>query len=152
MMAVNYGSVYVAKVAMGANDTHTLKTFLEAESYNGPSLIIAYSHCIAHGINMEKALDHQKNAVKSGYWPLFRYDPRLIDENKNPFRLDSGAPAIKLEEYAYAQARYKMLTKSDPEHARELMILAQKDVNKRWEIYKKLSETDTNENKTQGNT
>lgn len=143
MMAVNYGIVYVAKVAMGANDTHTLKTFLEAESYNGPSLIIAYSHCIAHGINMEKALDHQKNAVKSGYWPLFRFDPRLTEENKNPFRLDSGAPAIKLEEYAYSQARYKMLTKSDPEHARELMKLAQKDVNKRWEIYKKLSVSET---------
>ncbi len=153
MMAVNYGSVYVAKVAMGSNDTHTLKTFLEAESYNGPSLIIAYSHCIAHGINMEKALDHQKNAVKSGYWPLFRFDPRLTEENKNPFRLDSGAPAIKLEEYAYSQARYKMLTKSDPEHARELMKLAQKDVNKRWEIYKKLSGTETisNENTEKGN-
>ncbi|MBS1518651.1 MAG: pyruvate:ferredoxin (flavodoxin) oxidoreductase [Bacteroidetes bacterium] len=140
MMAVNYGSVYVAKVAMGANDTHTLRSFLEAESYDGPSLIIAYSHCIAHGINMEKALDHQKNAVKSGYWPLFRYDPRLKSENKNPFRLDSSAPSMKLEDYAYGQARYKMLTKTDPVHARELMKLAQEDVYKRWNIYKKLSE------------
>ncbi|MFZ1323406.1 MAG: pyruvate:ferredoxin (flavodoxin) oxidoreductase, partial [Ignavibacteria bacterium] len=144
MMAINYGSVYVAKVAMGANDTHTLKSFLEAESFDGPSLIIAYSHCIAHGINMEKALDHQKNAVKSGYWPLFRYDPRLIEENKNPFRLDSGEPAIKLEEYAYSQARYKMLTKSDPEHAKKLMKLAQEDVKKRFDIYKKLAEVKTN--------
>jgi len=144
MMAINYGSVYVAKVAMGANDTHTLRAFLEAESYDGPSLIIAYSHCIAHGINMEKAIDHQKNAVKSGYWPLFRYDPRLIDENKNPFRLDSGEPVIKLEEYAYAQARYKMLTKSDPLQAKKLMKLAQEDVKKRFDIYKRLAESKPN--------
>lgn len=93
---------------------------------------------------MEKAIDHQKNAVKSGYWPLFRYDPRLIDENKNPFRLDSGEPVIKLEEYAYAQARYKMLTKSDPLQAKKLMKLAQEDVKKRFDIYKRLAESKPN--------
>ena len=139
-IVMSYGNVYVAKVAMGANDTHTLKAFLEAEAYDGPSIIIAYSHCIAHGINMTKGLDSQKAAVDSGYWQLFRYDPRLIEEGKNPFRLDSKDPKIKFEEYAYKEARYKMLTKSDPTRAKVLMKLAQEQVDKTWGEYKNLSE------------
>jgi pyruvate-ferredoxin/flavodoxin oxidoreductase len=140
MMAVNYGNVYVAKVAMGANDIQTLRAFLEAEAYDGPSLIIAYSHCIAHGINMTKALENQKAAVDSGYWQLFRYNPELLLEGKNPFKLDSGDPKIKFEEYAYKETRYKMLTKSEPEHAKKLLELAQKDVDLRWKLYKDFSE------------
>jgi pyruvate-ferredoxin/flavodoxin oxidoreductase len=140
MMAVNYGNVYVAKVAMGANDIQTLRAFLEAEAYEGPSLIIAYSHCIAHGINMTKALENQKAAVDSGYWQLFRYNPELKLEGKNPFKLDTGDPKIKFEEYAYKETRYKMLTKSEPEHAKKLLELAQKDVDLRWKLYKDFSE------------
>ena len=147
MMAMTYGNVYVAQVAMGANDTQTLKAFIEAESYDGPSLIIAYCHCIAHGINMEKALDHQKAAVDSGYWHLYRYDPRLYDEGKNPLRLDSKAPKIKFEDYAYKETRYKMLTRSHPEHAKELLKKAQEDVDRKWKQYKDLSELNGNDNK-----
>jgi pyruvate-ferredoxin/flavodoxin oxidoreductase len=140
MMAVNYGNVYVAKIAMGANDIQTLRAILEAEAYEGPSIIIAYSHCIAHGINMTKALENQKAAVDSGYWQLFRYNPELAKEGKNPFKLDCGDPKIKFEEYAYKETRYKMLTKSEPEHAKELMKLAQKDVDSRWKLYKDFAE------------
>ena len=147
MMAMTYGNVYVAQVAMGANDTQTLKAFLEAESYNGPSMIIAYSHCIAHGINMEKALDNQKAAVDSAYWHLYRYDPRLMAEGKNPLRLDSKPPKIKFKDYAYMETRYKMLTKSHPEHAKELMKKAQEEVDRRWTLYKDLAELNNNEGK-----
>ncbi|HEY5535264.1 MAG TPA: pyruvate:ferredoxin (flavodoxin) oxidoreductase [Ignavibacteria bacterium] len=140
MMAVNYGNVYVAKVAMGANDIQTLRAFLEAEAYDGPSIIIAYSHCIAHGINMTKAIDNQKAAVDCGYWQLFRYNPELAKEGKNPFKLDCGDPKIKFEEYAYKETRYKMLTQSEPEHAKILLELAQKDVDSRWKLYKEFAE------------
>ncbi|MFA7360334.1 MAG: pyruvate:ferredoxin (flavodoxin) oxidoreductase [Candidatus Kapaibacterium sp.] len=139
MMAMNYGHVYVAKVAMGANDTQTLRAFLEAESYDGPSIIIAYSHCIAHGINMQKALENQKAAVDSSYWTLFRYDPRNVAQGKNPLKLDSGAAKIKFEEYAYKETRYKMLTKSEPQHAADLMKLAQQAVDEKWKIYEKMA-------------
>ncbi len=141
MMAMNYGHVYVAKVAMGANDTQTLKAFLEAESYDGPSIIIAYSHCIAHGINMTKALENQKAAVDSAHWTLFRYDPRNAVLGKNPLKLDSGAPKIKFEDYAYKETRYKMLTKSEPEHAAMLMKHAQEFVDEKWKIYEKMAGT-----------
>ncbi|MBX7041723.1 MAG: pyruvate:ferredoxin (flavodoxin) oxidoreductase [Ignavibacteria bacterium] len=140
MMAMNYGHVYVAKVAMGANDTQTLRAFLEAESYDGPSLIIAYSHCIAHGINMTKAIDNQKAAVDSAYWTLFRYDPRNADKGMNPLRLDSGAPKIRFEEYAYKENRYKMLSLLMPEHAKDLMKKAQEAVDDRWKIYESLAD------------
>jgi pyruvate-ferredoxin/flavodoxin oxidoreductase len=119
MMAINYGNVYVAQIAMGSNDLQTLKAIIEAEAYDGPSLIIAYSHCIAHGINMAKGMDNQKGAVDSGYWPLFRYNPDNVDEGKNPLKMDSKAPKIKLSEYAYKETRYKMLTKSKPEVAKD---------------------------------
>jgi len=139
MMAVNYGNVYVAKVAMGSNDAHTIKAFLEAEAYDGPSIIIAYSHCIAHGISMENGLDCQKLAVDSGHWPLFRYNPELVREGKNPFKLDSKAPKIKLAEYAYNETRYKMLTKSHPVEAKKLMDIAQELVDERWKHYEYLA-------------
>jgi pyruvate-ferredoxin/flavodoxin oxidoreductase len=138
-MAISYGHVYVAQVAMGANKAQTIKAFLEAESYDGPSIIIAYSHCIAHGIDMRKGLDHQKMAVESGYWPLYRYDPRRAAKGRNPMQLDSAAPSIPLETYLYAETRYKMLQQSDPEGARRLFALAQKDVNDRWAIYEKMA-------------
>jgi pyruvate-ferredoxin/flavodoxin oxidoreductase len=135
MEAVSYGYVYVARVAMGANDTHTVKAFLEAEAHDGPSLIIAYSHCIAHGYDMSLGLDQQKKAVLSGYWPLMRYNPALRLEGKNPFILDSKAPSIPLKQYAYQEARYTMLVRSDPEAARELLKLAQDDVERQWRVY-----------------
>jgi pyruvate-ferredoxin/flavodoxin oxidoreductase len=139
LIAMTYGNVYVARVAMGANDLHTVKAFLEAEAYDGPSLIIAYSHCIAHGINMKTAMENQKAAVDSAYWPLFRYNPELARQGQNPFKLDSKAPKIKLEEYAYKEIRYKMLTKSAPDEAKRLMKLAQEDVTSKWHYYEQLA-------------
>jgi len=138
MMAMNHGTAYVAKVAMGGNDSHTIKAFMEAESYNGPSIIIAYSHCIAHGYDMVHGLDQQKAAVQSGYWPLFRYDPRVAAEGKNPFQLDSRAPSIKLKDYVYNETRYTMLAKSNPDQASHLLELAQQDVLDRWRIYENM--------------
>jgi len=139
LMAISYGNVYVARIAMGANDTHTLKAILEAEAYDGPSLIIAYSHCIAHGINMSKGMQNQKAAVDSGYWPLYRYNPELIKEGKNPFKLDSKGLKIPLKDYAYMETRYKMLTKSHPELAEKLMKEAQEDVVSTWKDYERLA-------------
>lgn len=135
MEAISYGSVYVARVAMGGNDTHTVKAFLEAEAYNGPSLIIAYSHCIAHGYDMSDGMAQQKAAVLSGYWPLMRYNPELRRQGKNPFQLDSRAPSIPFKQYAYQEARYTMLARSNPEIARELLLLAQEDVHRQWGVY-----------------
>ncbi len=139
LIAMSYGSVYVAAVAMGANDMQTIRAFMEAEAYDGPSIIIAYSHCIAHGINMTTGMVNQKAAVESGHWPLYRFNPLLGREGKNPFKLDSKAPRIRFEEYAYREARYKMLTKSDPEAAKRLMALAEEDVKKRWKVYEELA-------------
>jgi pyruvate-ferredoxin/flavodoxin oxidoreductase len=135
MEAVSYGSVYVARVAMGANDTHTVKALVEAEAHDGPSLIIAYSHCIAHGYDMSQGLDQQKKAVLSGYWPLMRYNPGLRLQGKNPFQLDSKAPSIPLKQYAYQEARYTMLVRSDPAAAKELLKIAQDDVERQWRVY-----------------
>ena len=135
MMAVNYGSVYVARVAMGSSDMHTVKSFLEAEAYNGPSLIIAYSHCIAHGYDLTYGMEQQKLAVNSGYWPLFRYNPDLVAQGKNPFQLDSRPPTIPLKDYIYNETRYTMLVKSNPEHAKVLLDLAQEDATSRWKLY-----------------
>ena len=139
MMAMSYGNVYVAKVAMGANDQHTLRAFLEAEAYDGPSIIIAYSHCIAHGINMGKGMQNQKAAVDSGYWQLYRYNPDLLKEGKNPFKLDSKGLKIPLKDYAYLETRYKMLTKSHPKIAEELIKEAQDDVTTKWQEYERLA-------------
>jgi pyruvate-ferredoxin/flavodoxin oxidoreductase len=140
MTAIRYGNVYIAQVAMGANDTHTIKVFLEAEAHPGPSLIIAYSQCIAHGIDMSKGMHQQKLAVDSGYWPLYRYNPRLVEENKNPFQLDSSDPKIALQDYIYTEGRYRMLQQSDPAVAKFLLGEAQKAVSRRWAQYKQLAE------------
>jgi pyruvate-ferredoxin/flavodoxin oxidoreductase len=134
-----YGYVYVAKVAMGASDQQTLTAFLEAEAYDGPSLIIAYSHCIAHGIDMRKGLEQQKLAVNSGCWPLYRYNPTLIAEGKNPLTIDSKEPSIPLKDYAYNETRYRMLVQSDEQRAEELLKLAQQDVQSRWNYYKQMA-------------
>ena len=138
-MAMTYGYIYVAQIAMGANDAHTLKAFLEAEAFDGPSLIIAYSHCISHGIDMSKGLDQQKLAVQSGLWPLFRFNPQLIERGENPLSLDSKAPSIDLDEYAYKEARYRMLLQSNEERAEELMKKAKQDVQSRWELYTQMA-------------
>ena len=135
METISYGSVYVARVAMGGNDTHTVKAFLEAEAYDGPSLIIAYSHCIAHGYDMAFGMEQQKAAVRSGYWPLIRYNPSLRLEGKNPFQLDSKPPSIPLKQYAYQEARYTMLARTHPDTARELLHAAQDDIERQWRVY-----------------
>ncbi len=144
LMAISYGSVYVAKVAMGANDMHTVKAFLEAEAYDGPSIIIAYSHCIAHGFDLTYGMDQQKAAVNSGYWNLFRYNPDLEAQGKNPFQLDSKAPTIPLKDFAYNETRYTMLAKSDPEQAKKLLELAEHDVSSRWRLYEYMSHQPVN--------
>ena len=139
MIAMSYGYVYVAQVAMGSSDVQTLRAFMEAEAYDGPSLILAYSHCIAHGIDMSKGLDQQKLATQSGIWPLYRYNPANIAEGKNPLKLDSKAPSIPVSEYAYNETRYRMLLQSDENRAEALMKLAQKDVGSRWQLYEQMA-------------
>ena len=139
MMAMTYGSVYVASVAMGAKDEHTLKAFLEAEAYDGPSIIIAYSSCIAHGIDMTTSMSDQKVAVESGQWLLYRYNPEKTAIGENPLALDSRAPSRKLQEYLLQQTRFKMLTKSKPEDAERLWKAAQEDVEKRFHMYEYLA-------------
>jgi pyruvate-ferredoxin/flavodoxin oxidoreductase len=141
LLAMSYGNVYVASIAMGANDLQTLRAFLEAEAYDGPSLIIAYSTCIAHGFEMSLGLEQEKLAVQSGHWPLYRYNPALLDEGKEPFSLDSKAPTIPLEQYAYNETRYRMLLQSNEERAKALMKQAQHDVQDRWQQYQHMSET-----------
>ena len=145
MMAMTYGNVYVANVAMGGNDTHTIKAFLEAEAYDGPSLIIAYSHCIAHGYDLAFGMEQQKAAVQSGYWPLFRFNPVLAKEGKNPLHMDSRAPSLPLEKYVYNETRYTMLVKSRPEVASQALKLAEEDVRARWELYEKWAASPTAE-------
>ena len=135
MEAVAYGSVYVARIALGANDSHTVKAFQEAEAWNGPAIILAYSHCIAHGYDLSQGLDHQKAAVSSGYWPLMRYNPALREEGKNPFILDSRAPSIPLKDYVYNESRYTMLLRAHPETAEELLKEATDDVERTWRVY-----------------
>jgi pyruvate-ferredoxin/flavodoxin oxidoreductase len=135
MEAVAYGSVYVARIALGANDSHTVKAFQEAEAWNGPAIIIAYSHCIAHGYDLTQGLDHQKAAVNSGYWPLMRYNPALREEGKNPFILDSRAPSIPLKDYVYNESRYTMLLRAHPDTAELLLKEATDDVERTWRVY-----------------
>lgn len=145
LQAIAYGNVYVARVALGANPQQTLQAFREAEAYNGPSLIIAYSHCIEHGISMDEGLNQQKLAVKSGYWPLYRYNPGLHSAGRNPFILDSLRPTIEMGDYAYRENRYKILQKSNPEEAARLMKLAQKVVNQKWSVYEEMATRDPHE-------
>ena len=142
LISMSYGNIYVARVAMGGSDSQTLKAFTEADSYEGPSLIIAYSHCINHGIDMSKGLEQQKLAVASGAWPLYRYDPRLAAEGKNPLQLDSKAPSVKVSEYAYNETRYRMLLQSDEERAEMLMKAAQADAERRWSLYEQMAAMD----------
>lgn len=139
LMAMSYGNVYVASVAMGARDEHTLKAFLEAESYDGPSLIIAYSHCIAHGIDMTTGMQQQKAAVESGRWLLYRYDPRRAALGETPLLLDSRSPKLAVQDALYRENRFKMLTLSKPDEAKRLAHLAQADVNSRWHLYQMLA-------------
>jgi len=149
MMAMGYGNVYVAQIAMGANDTQTLKAILEAEAYDGPSIVIAYSHCIAHGYDLAKGMVHQKMAVDSAHWPLYRYNPDNIKEGKNPLKLDSKAPKIKLDEFIYTETRYKMLQKIDPERSKYLLGLAQAEVDKKWNHYEQLAAMDYSDAKVE---
>jgi len=139
LIAMSYGYVYVARIAMGANDQQTLRAMLEAESYNGPSLIIAYSHCIAHGYDMAKGLEQQKLAVQSGHWPMYRYDPRLAELGQNPLIIESKEPSIPISQYAYNETRYKMLTQLDEERAEDLMKKAQHDAKARWTLYQQMA-------------
>jgi pyruvate-ferredoxin/flavodoxin oxidoreductase len=139
MMAMVYGNVYVARVAMGGSDTQAIKAFVEAEAYDGPSLILAYSHCIAHGYDLVHGLEQQKAAVLSGYWPLFRFNPALALEGRNPMQLDSKPPGMPLEKYAYNETRYRMLVHSNPAEAKRLLELAQQDVLTRWRSYEQLA-------------
>jgi len=139
MIAVSYGNIYVAQVAMGANDRQTVKAFLEAEAYDGPSLIIAYSQCIAHGINMAKGMEQQRLAAESGYWPLYHYNPTLVVEGQNPMQLDSKAPKIPLKDYMYNENRFRVLVQSNPTAAAALLKEAQAFVNARWQKYESLA-------------
>lgn len=140
MMAMSYGYVYVARIAMGANKMQTIRAFSEADSYNGSSLIIAYSHCISHGINMTKGMDQQKHAVDSGMWTLFRYDPRLKAQGKNPLKLDSKEPKIDVADYMYNETRFRALKQIDPERAEKFLNQARKDAKERYQKYKYLAE------------
>jgi pyruvate-ferredoxin/flavodoxin oxidoreductase len=139
LLAMTYGHIYVARIAIGANDAHTLRVFREAEAYPGPSLIIAYGACIAHGYDLRYSLDHQKKAVNTGYWPLFRYNPQRAAEGKPGFILDSKAPSLPLEQFAGSEERYAMLASSSPETAERLMRQAQADVDAQWERYQRLA-------------
>ena len=138
-MAMTYGNVYVAKVAFGADDRQTLKAFLEAEAYDGPSLIIAYSHCIAHGYDLRHGLTQQQAAVQSAYWPLYRCDPRRAEQGENPFQLDSKAPRMALKDYMYQEGRFRMLTQSQPERAEALLQAAEREVAERWAQLERLA-------------
>ncbi|MDR3331765.1 MAG: pyruvate:ferredoxin (flavodoxin) oxidoreductase [Synergistaceae bacterium] len=142
LMAIAYGSVYVGRVAMGANDAHTVKTFLEAEAYNGPSIIIAYAHCIAHGIEMHLGLEQQKKAVDSGHWMLMRYNPDLASQGKNPLTIDSKAPTLPLADYIYNEVRYKALKTASPDIAATLLAEEEHELKMKWRFYQHLAAMD----------
>lgn len=142
MMMMSYGNVYVAQVAIGASHNQAVKAFVEAEKYDGPSLIIAYGHCIAHGIDMAHGMNHEDLAVKSGHWMLYRYNPDLLHQGKNPLQLDSKEPSISFEQYAYAENRWRTLIGKDPERAKWLLEAGQMDCKRRWNLYKQLSGMD----------
>jgi pyruvate-ferredoxin/flavodoxin oxidoreductase len=139
MIAMAYGYVYVARIAMGASDQQTLNAILEADAYDGPSIVIAYSHCAMHGFDLRKGLEQQKLAVESGAWPLYRYNPALIDQGKNPLTIDSKEPTIPVSQYAYNETRYRMLLQSNEQRAEDLMQKAQKDSKSRWNLYRQMA-------------
>jgi pyruvate-ferredoxin/flavodoxin oxidoreductase len=145
LIAMTYGNIYVASVALGAKDEQTLRAFVEAESYPGPSLIIAYSHCIAHGIALDSGVGarQQKLAVESGQWLLYRFDPRRAEAGENPLQLDSSAAKARLQDYLLSENRFKMLTKSKPEEAKKFFAQAQADADRRWKFYQFLAARDT---------
>jgi pyruvate-ferredoxin/flavodoxin oxidoreductase len=132
----------VAQVAIGANNTQAVKAIAEAEAYDGPSIVIAYSTCIAHGIDMATSMTHQKDLVDTGYWPLYRYDPRVADEGSHPFRLDSRPPSRPFKEVAVQEARYAVLAKVNPDGHEALMIQAQQDIDDRWGVYESFTTLD----------
>jgi pyruvate-ferredoxin/flavodoxin oxidoreductase len=140
LMAVAYGNVYVGQIAMGASPQQTLDVLLEAEAYDGPSLVIAYSHCIAHGIDMRLGLHQQKLAADCGHWPLYRFRPATEGRSHGEFLLESEPPSIPLRTYAYNEIRYRMLSYTDPDGARRLLEQAQQDVAQRWEVYRALAD------------
>jgi pyruvate-ferredoxin/flavodoxin oxidoreductase len=139
-MAMSYGYVYVARVSMGADSRQTIKAFREAEAYPGTSIIIAYSHCINHGIDMSKGLEQQKAAVTSGLWPLYRYDPALKAQGKNPFQLDSREPSTPLEDFMYKEVRFKSLKAANADRADALLVKAKAQVDRVWKEYKYLAD------------
>ncbi len=139
MIAMAYGNAYVAQIAMGANMTQTVKALAEAEAYPGPSLVIAYSPCIAHGFELGKQMEHQKAAAASGYWPLYRFDPRLAASEDKPFALDSRPPSVPFKEFAATEARFAMLASADPERSEELLKAAQEDIDERRRFYEQLA-------------
>lgn len=139
MLAVAYGNVYVAQIAMGANPAQAVKAFREAESYQGVSLILAYSQCVAHGVNMTTGMAHQKEAVQCGFWPLYRYDPREAREGGTPFKLDSRKPTSSFKDFAMQEARFAMLSRTDPERAEHLFELAQRDIDDQWHYYEQMA-------------
>jgi len=139
LIAMSYGSVYVARVALGAKDSQTVKVFAEAESFPGPSLILAYSHCIAHGYALRCGLEQQKLAVDSGSWPLYRFDPRRVDEGLPTFQLDSGPPKIPVSRYLGNELRFRVIEQGDPERFKLLQIAAQADVERRWKLHQDLA-------------
>ncbi len=138
MMAMSYGTCYVATVSL-SNPAQAVRALLEAEAFDGPSLVIAYSHCIAHGINMTTAVDEQKKAVACGHWPLYRYNPDLTAEGANPLALDSKEPTISFEEYAFGENRYRVLKKNNPEAAEELIKKANQWTARKFSLYEKLA-------------
>ncbi|MEZ5421063.1 MAG: hypothetical protein R2708_27505, partial [Vicinamibacterales bacterium] len=138
-MAIDYGHVYVARVAFGAKDTQTVKAIQEAEAYPGTSLVIAYSHCIAHGYDMEHGLDQQKLAVDTGYWPLFRYDPRVAAQGGNPFMLDSSPPKADLGKFVRNEARFRLVEQQDPERFKALLAQGQADIHRHFAVYDALT-------------
>jgi pyruvate-ferredoxin/flavodoxin oxidoreductase len=142
MILMAYGSVYVAQIAIGASQNQTVKAIVEAERYNGPSIIIAYSHCIAHGIDMSHGLDEHKKAVDSGHWILYRFNPELIAQGKNPLQLDSKPPSISYADYAYGEVRFRTLKASMPERSDKLIRMAQEDAVRRYNLYKQMAAMD----------
>jgi pyruvate-ferredoxin/flavodoxin oxidoreductase len=137
-LAMQYGTVFVAQIALGANEVQTVRALQEAAAWHGPSLVLAYSTCIAHGFDMRNSMHQQRDAVKSGYWPLYRFRPQE-DEHARPFRLDSRKPAMPVADFARKEGRFAMLARSDPDRAAQLMTLAQADVDERWRYYEQLA-------------
>jgi pyruvate-ferredoxin/flavodoxin oxidoreductase len=139
-IAMTYGSAYVAQIAIGANQAQTIRAINEAENYPGPSLIIAYSHCIAHGYDLRNGVNQQKLAVDSGFWTLYRYDPRRVEQNLNPLQLDSKEPTIPVSDFIYNEARFKILRTQSPDRAKELLDKLQDDIKRKWKIYADMAE------------